>query len=105
MSPCTFTTVRIADIQIPIERFTFVANATSNTFLALAQFTGWHRATARETRRYASRITVAFFAGWVVVETLFAATACLLIEVTGAQTLALRIARNTDRTRCLTIAS
>lgn len=101
----TFASLWIADVQIPVERFALIANASSNAFFALAQFTGWHRAAAREARCDTGWIAIALFACWEIVETFFAFGASFAVEIAVAQALTLRITGDTDRARRFTVAS
>lgn len=99
----TFATFRIANIQIPIQRFAFVANTSSDTLLTLAKFTNWQWSASREGSGDASRITITFLASWVIVKAFFAVFACFAIEVIWAKALSLRITRNAIRAGELTV--
>lgn len=98
-------TVRICDVQIPIEWFAVITDATRNTFFALAQFAGRHRCATGESRCHTGRITIAVLAGGEIVEAFFALAAVFAVEISKARALTVSITRNAIRTGRFTEAS
>jgi hypothetical protein len=57
----TFTSIWIPLLQIPKQRFAFIANSSCDTFLALTKFSGRRVPASTECFNNSSRITIAFY--------------------------------------------
>lgn len=93
-----FTALGISWLEAPIEWAALVTDSTRDAFLAFAQFSTCKAATSTECRQNTSRVAVAAFTEWVVVETLLAAVAFLSVKVRLAEAYAVTATGDTYST-------
>ena len=99
------TAFRIADVQIPVERFAFITNTSLNTLLALAKFAHGHRSTTSKLIDNAGGITVATLTAGEIIETFLAHIALFAIEVVQTQANAVSITGDPLRAMQIAVAS
>lgn len=99
-----FTALRISWLEAPIEWAALVADSARDAFLAFAQLSTGQAATPTKCRQNTSRVAVAAFTEWVVVETLLAAVAFVSIKIRLAEAYAVIATGDTDSTIGVTLA-
>lgn len=99
-----FTTMRIAGVQIPVQRSTLIADPSLNPFLTLTQLSSRHGSTSGKLGNNSRRITVTLLARWEVIEPFLALVTRLTIKVVRALTLTLVVTGQPDRSMGITVA-
>jgi len=75
------TSLRIADVEVPVQWFAFIADPARYSLLAFAELTHGHRSASGELTDHSRRIAVAALAAGEVVEALLAGIALPSVEV------------------------